>query len=195
MTTRWSLVLQSGAESGEAKRALDELCAAYAHPLLVHARRSGMGEEEASDAVQGFLVQLLERGGLEGADPSRGRFRAYLLGAFAHFTRSEARAARTLKRGGGEAVVSLDAAALRSYDEAAYRDLSPEAAFDRAWAHEVIRAARMKLAREYESRGRGPIFAVLEDTLDGGAGGATYAERAAALDCSTGAAKVAAHRM
>lgn len=205
MTTRWSLVLAASPSSPESGRALGELCVAYAQPLLVHGRRSGLDENEANDAVQGFLAQLLDRGGLAGADPGRGRFRAYLLGAFSHYLRSEARSARTLKRGGGAASGSLDVLAtaaggvdalgLRHYDDRAYRDLTPEAAFERAWANEVVRVSVEKLREEYLGRGRLKSFEALQDTLDGGTGGASYSERAEVLGCSTGTVKVAVHRL
>lgn len=200
MTTRWSLVIATKGESEESQRALAELCEAYWFPLFVHARRSGLREADAQDVVQGLLTDLVARGGgLDGADPEKGRFRGYLLGALRHYMGGEVRAGRALKRGGG-AVLSLQAAGAEASVAARYRglsvdDLSPEAAFDRAWALELIRSCRDRLRSEYEARGRLAVFEALEDTLDGGQGAKTYAERADALDCSLGALKVTAHRL
>lgn len=200
MTTRWSLVMATKGESEDSRRALAELCADYWFPLFVHARRTGLGEADAQDMVQGLLADLVERGGgLDGADPDRGRFRTYLLGALRHHSGAEARAGRALKRGGG-AVVSLEAARLDGSVAARYRglsvdDLSPEEAFDRAWALELIRSCKERLRGEYEARGRLAAYEALEDTLDGGQGAKTYAERAEELDCSLGALKVTAHRL
>ncbi len=200
MTTRWSLVIATKGGSDESRKALDELCGAYWFPLFVHARRSGLGEADAQDLVQGLLADLVERGGgLDGADPAKGRFRTYLLGALKHRGSTEARAARALKRGGG-VVGSLEAASADGSIAARYRgmsvdDLTPEEAFDRAWALELIRSCKEQLRGEYEARGRLAVFEALEDTLDGGSGAKTYAMRAEELDCSLGALKVTAHRL
>jgi len=200
MTTRWSLVMATRGGSDASRRALDELCATYWFPLYVHARRSGLGEADAQDLVQGLLADLLERGGgLDGADQGKGRFRTYLLGALRHHGTSEARAGRALKRGGGS-VVSLEAAradgsVATRYQGMSLDDLSPDEAFDRAWALELIRSCKDQLRAEYEARGRLAVYEALEDILDGGSGARTYAERAEELDCSLGALKVTAHRL
>ncbi len=45
----------------------------------------GQKPEDARDLTQGFFTQLIEKQSLSRADPERGRFRSYLLGAFKHF--------------------------------------------------------------------------------------------------------------
>ena len=52
---------------------------------------------------------VLAGSGFDGADPERGRFRSYLLGALKHFLADHHEHARRLKRGGGVAPDSLDA--------------------------------------------------------------------------------------
>ena len=202
LTTRWSLVLSSRGSTVEAKRALDELCVAYWFPLFVHAKQAGQSDGDARETVQGFIAQLLEGGGLDGAEPSGGRFRAYLQGALRNFSMNQRRAGRAAKRDGGP-VESLGsptlpmelAEAARRYDGSRSAELSPEDAFDRAWAEELIGAATSRLRGEYEERGKGLVFETLEDTLDGSSGALTHAERAAAIGCTVGAVKVAAHRL
>ena len=107
LTTRWSLVLSTRGRSEEAKRALDELCVTYWFPLFAHARQVGQGDADATETVQGFIAQLLEGGKLDGAEPSGGRFRAYLLGALQNYMSNERCAARAVKRDGGR-VESLE---------------------------------------------------------------------------------------
>ncbi len=202
LTTRWSLVLSTRGRSVEAKRALDELCVGYWFPLFVHAKQGGLSDEEARDTVQGFLAALLEGRGLDGAVPEGGRFRSYLLGALRHFSLAQHRAQRAAKRDGGQ-IASLGspaapmdvAEAAKRYDGTSSAQLSPEEAFDRAWAQQLIAAATARLRAEYEERGKLAVFTALEDTLDGSPGAHTHAQRAAAIGCTIGAVKVSAHRL
>lgn len=201
-TTRWSLILSTRGDSTEARRALDELCVAYWFPLFVHARQSGLSDDDARELVQGFTAQLLERGGLDGAAPEEGRFRAYLLGAMRHYSASVHRASRTARRDGGT-IQSIGGAGLpidvsdaaARYDGSRTGDLTPSEAFDRAWAEQVIAAARARLRMEYQERGKDAVFVALEDTLDGGSGTRSHEARAAEIGCTVGAVKVSAHRL
>ena len=85
-TTHWSRVLRAGDPNDRQSRdALEELCRDYWYPLYAFVRRQGLDREAASDVVQGFLADLIERRDLAKADLSRGRFRSFLRTACAHF--------------------------------------------------------------------------------------------------------------
>ena len=89
-TTHWSLIAAlpgrgDDREAGRAQEALEHLCDAYWRPLYAFARYRGYSVEEAQDLTQAFLARVIETGGLGGADPDRGRFRSYVLGAMKHF--------------------------------------------------------------------------------------------------------------
>src|SRR3954454_18217289 len=108
-TTRWSVVLAAGQSTcTEAREALATLCRLYWYPVYAYARRRGLDPEEAADLTQGFFARLIERKTVRGADPERGKFRSYLLGAFKHFMAHEWARARAKKRGGGRRLVPLD---------------------------------------------------------------------------------------
>jgi RNA polymerase sigma-70 factor (ECF subfamily) len=80
-STRWSLVLEAGRESSPASRqALESLCRIYWYPLYAYVRRRGYSLHDAQDLTQSFFARLLEKDMVEAADPSRGRFRSFLLG-------------------------------------------------------------------------------------------------------------------
>ena len=85
----------------EGRDALEQLCRDYWYPLYAFARRQGLDREEAGDLVQGFLADLIERGDLAKADPTRGRFRSFLRTACSHFLSHARDHDRALKRGGG----------------------------------------------------------------------------------------------
>ena len=63
------------------ERRLEELCQAYWYPLYAFVRRRGYSSSDAQDLTQAFFARLIETHGLTSADPQRGRFRSYLLGA------------------------------------------------------------------------------------------------------------------
>lgn len=185
--TRWSLVRRafgegaSGPAADEGRAALGELIDAYWKPVYAFVRRSGQPSEEAKDLTQAFFAQLLERG-LSGADPRRGSFRSYLLGALKHFMTDAHRRAATLKRGGGQRPLSLEAAQQADLLDATDREASPEQAFMRRWAEEQLGLASADLRRELEASGRAVRYEVFRRSLSE----ASYAEIAEALGISVG---------
>jgi len=192
-TTRWSLVARTGdADASTAQRALGELCELYWPALLSYARRRGLDDHAARDAVQSFCLQLLERGGIDAARPEIGRFRAYLLGAFTNALKANARAAHAQQRGGGRLPFSLDAAdgAIDVADDAD----GPEQAFLRNWAHALLARARARLRDDYEQRAKGHVFDALAPSLLGDEA-ATARDAALRLGASEGTARVALHRL
>lgn len=197
LTTRWSVVRgASGADMPRARAALAELCEAYWKPLYAFARRRCLAREDAADLTQAFFARLLEKRDVGGADPARGRFRAYLLGAFKHHLANEAERARAGKRGGGAAPLRLDfdaAEAGLALEPADPR--TPERAFERDWALAVLARAFARVEAEHRARGRGLLFEALRNTLAPGGESASYREIGHSLGQSEGAVKVAAHRL
>ena len=99
--TRWTAVLRAQGDSAEGRRALGELCESYWMPVFRFLRSEGRDEETARELTQEFFRRVLERGGLKGAEPQRGRFRSYLLGAVKHFLADLQDREHRWKRGGG----------------------------------------------------------------------------------------------
>lgn len=199
-TTRWSLVQRAGRPEpgGEARVALEELCEAYWYPLYAYVRRSGRDVEEARDLTQSFFVRLLEKREFSGADPERGRFRTYLLQGLRFFLSHERERELALKRGGGRVPVSLeldfDGADTRYRAEVSHED-TPERAFQRAWAEELLARVQSELAEEYAARGQAERFEALQPLLAAAGDGPTHAELATRLGLSEGGSKVALHRL
>src|SRR3546814_18894949 len=80
-TTRWSLVAGTRTDSGQARRALDELCRLYRPPVLAYLYRHGHAPAEAEALAPAFFASLLLYHPLAQADPGRGRFPVFLLTA------------------------------------------------------------------------------------------------------------------
>jgi RNA polymerase sigma factor (sigma-70 family) len=196
--TRWTLVLRARGESPEARAALSDLCAAYYQPVFRFLRREGRDDDVARELAQEFFARVLQHGDLGAADPSRGRFRSYLLGAVKHFLADQRKQAGRQKRGGGAMPSSLDAPVT---DEGATLDLPdtgaevPDAWFDRQWALAVMERALVAVEAEFAGAGKAAQFEQLKPWLMGEAAAPPQAEVARRLGLNEGAVKVAIHRL
>jgi RNA polymerase sigma factor (sigma-70 family) len=195
--TRWTLVLRARGESVEARGALSELCEAYYQPVFRFLRREGREEDAARELTQEFFARLLAGGGFGAADPRRGRFRSYLLGAVKHFLTNQRDHEHRQKRGGGVAPESLDAQSgtettLQVADHASTPD---DTHFDREWALAVMDRALQSLADEFARDGKAEQFTALKPWLVGDASILPQAEAATRLGLSESAIKVAIHRL
>ena len=196
-TTRWGRVVAAGdREASEASEALAEFCDAYWYPLYAFIRRKGHGPDDARDLTQGYFARLLERRPFAAADPSRGRFRSFLLADCRHFLAHEHERAAALRRGGGRPVLSIDARdAEGRYLLEPAADQPPERRFERDWALALLAAVLAGLRREYEDSGRGPTFEAIKGVLTDGRLPAAQAEIARRLGTTESAVQVAAHRL
>lgn len=196
-TTRWSVVLRAGQHDDTAgEDALARLCRTYWYPLYAHVRRRGYAAHDANDLTQAFFARLLERRTVARADPTRGRFRSFMLSSLDHFLADERDRARAHKRGGGQGLVSIDALAAEERIRHEPVDArAPDRLFDRAWALALLDVVLARLAGEYQTTGREKLFESLSRTLLGSRETLPYAELALRLSLSEGAVKVAVHRL
>lgn len=196
--TRWTLVLRAQGETPEATAALGELCEAYYQPVLRFLRREGREDDAAREIAQEFFARILARGSLGDADPERGRFRSYLLGALKHFLSDRRKHERREKRGGGAALESIDAAVEEGGvgPDAAWSDGPPhDAEFDREWAMAVMARGLESVEAEWGTGGKAGQFEVLKPWLVGESPGMSQADAARQLGVTEGAIKVAVHRL
>jgi len=97
-TTSWTLVVAAGnRQHQDSRAALVRLCEHYWYPVYAYVRRRGHLNEEAQDLTQDFFIRILEGRYLDRADPSRGRFRSFLLNSCKFFLADQADRARTPK--------------------------------------------------------------------------------------------------
>ena len=196
-TTRWTTVnaVRQTSQS-QAANALAELCEAYWSPLYGFLRRRGYRPEEAQDLTQGFFARLLETASIRTADPSRGRFRSFLLTALKRYVINEHHRSAAARRGGGHAHLSLDFEdAERAYVREPSTDETPDRLFNRRWAAIALDRALQRLRAEYLELGHGALADALLPYLTDTSELPPYRVAAARLDMSEGAVKVAVHRM
>jgi RNA polymerase sigma-70 factor (ECF subfamily) len=170
-TTRWSLLAQATIHGDVAqKEALADFYRRYREPVIDFIRRQTGNAAQSEDLAQEFFMHLVESSTLQRADPLRGRFRSFLLGALSRFlarTRVQAAAA---KRGSGEVALSLDALAPGSGEPAVPAAVA--AAFDREWARSLIVRVRRQLSADWS--GKAAELALLMQFLPGSVQTPTY---------------------
>ena len=195
-TTHWSVVLEAGGATDDARTALEKLCRTYWYPLYGFVRQRGYDEHGAKDLTQQFFARLLSDDSLQSVSPEKGRFRTFLLAAMKHFLANEWRDSQRLKRGGGKQIVSWDA--LEAEERLGHEpvdDTSPDLGFDRRWAETVVNEALDRLSAEMARDGLRERFEVLGVFLKGHAGETSYAAAAARAGLSEAATKGAIFRM
>jgi len=179
-----------------AQEALEKLCLTYWYPLYAYVRRKGHDEHESQDLTQEFFARLLARNDFAALHPSRGRFRAFLLAAINHFLAKEWRKAGTLKRGGGQAPVSLDTTlAEQRYGAQAAIEPTPERLFDRRWAETILERAATQLRDEFTGEGRETLFRELNVFLSAPASAGDYASVATRLQMTESAVAKTVERL
>jgi len=189
-TTRWTLILAAREGDEPRRAALEQLLSVYWRPVYFYLRRRGLGVEDAEDAVQGLFAQLLQGDFPIRLDPSRGRFRSYLLTAVDHYLVNLHEKNAALKRGGAVRFVPLDLEPAERELRAAAEE--PLLAFEREWALGVMERALVRLRDEYRAgqrRGTESILGFFR--LDGAP---SYAEAAAASGMTVVQFKAALHR-
>ncbi|HKS36081.1 MAG TPA: sigma-70 family RNA polymerase sigma factor [Verrucomicrobiae bacterium] len=196
-TTRWTRVLASRGDSAQARLALSDLCATYYGPVVAFLRHEGRDEDSARELAHEFFAHVLEQPSLDGANPQRGRFRSYLLGAVKHFLANRRAYEMREKRGGQVAHQPIDSATDTS-PGAAVPDTStpsPDTSFDRAWALSVLERAFDVMKRECEQGGTLREFGSLKPWLTGEGADRPQADAARDLGMNEGAVRVAIHRL
>lgn len=196
-TTHWSMVYAAGgANSEEARRALETLCIKYWRPLFHFARRRGLSIEEAQDMTQEFFARLLAQQSFDRIDRTKGKFRTFLLSSFTNMLNNEWNKQHTLKRNPGKPFLPLSVAAnVTSYNAAVSDNVDPELLFDREWAMAVLREALESLRARYEAKGKRALLERLEPYLTANGERQSYDELAHEFGFTTNSIKVAVHRM
>ncbi len=195
-TTRWSLVARAAGDDGPRREALGLLCGLYWRPLYSFVRRAGHSADDAAELTQEFLTRLIERGDVERTSAERGRFRSYLLAALRHFLANHWRELRARKRDPGAPLLALDAgAAEQGYRAEPVEIEDPEKLYLRRFAMECVRHALEALEQECQRAGKGELFGRLVPALLGELPAGDQARLASELGMSSGALKVATHRL
>lgn len=144
-------------------RALETICQAYWTPLYLVARRRGMSQHDAEDAVQGFFHNLLRHQVFEHADQQIGMLRNYLLVSFERYRINLWEKKNRDVKTPNDLNASLEAE--RRYQEVADADASPETLYLREWTRLILERSLDKLREEQASKGQLERFDLLAPFL------------------------------
>jgi RNA polymerase sigma-70 factor (ECF subfamily) len=138
--------------------------------------------EESKDLAQEFFAHLLQTDFLGKYRREQGRFRTFLIASLKNFLAGRRRDEGRLKRGGGQAVLSMN---LPETDVLPPDPSSstPEEHFDREWARGVMAECLAETRRALAEEGRELYFKIFEtyDLADDSAPRPTYKEMAETL--------------
>jgi hypothetical protein len=157
--TRWSLVGRAGSVDSHAQPiAIAEIARMYAPALRAHLLQSlHYDEHRADDLLQGFLAdKVLEQRLIVHADPTRGRFRTFLLAALDRYVIDEHRRDRARKRSPRSEIDDID----DHRDTLAADGPARTNAFDIAWAREVLGEVLTLMREQCEQSGRADLWDV-----------------------------------
>jgi len=163
--TLWRRVFAAGKRDlPESQEAMAKLYETYALPIYSFLRRSGNDRQKAKDLAHDFFGYLWEHNLIAKADPTRSKFRNFLIGVLKKFVLNEHKQQKTLKGGAGYQFVSIDAESAEGiYASEPAHLKTPEKLFDKHWALKVLQQARDRLRKELDPR----EFAILEPCLTG----------------------------
>lgn len=163
-TTRWSMVMQqANGDSPEATRAFDELAQRYWYPVYAYVRRCGHAPAIAEAITRSFLNTLIsgfQAGNRE--QPPHGHFRKFLLQQLNAFLGGDWRDA-IVADAGDMLTAPPDLEARNQRDNA--QAISPEQAYQRSFAFEVLARALRRLHSEARQTGHELMYDALQPYL------------------------------
>ena len=149
------------------EHAIAEFCRLYREPLfgLLLSRR--VDPLEAEDLAQGFFLHLIESDAIARADPAKGRFRDFLVGALNHYLIDLRARSNTLKRGGGMVSLGFDQPGVAESVNLAHKTDAASPQCDRLWLESLLESALDASEKQCARENRGGIFRLLKSYLTG----------------------------
>jgi RNA polymerase sigma-70 factor (ECF subfamily) len=151
-------------EGPEHQAGLATLCDRYWKPVYGYIRAAWRkSNEDAKDLTQAFFTWLMEGEALQRFDPALGSFRGYLKVLLRRFLGHEEAALRSLKRGGGIQLLSLEGTeSLIESALAADGGADPDKVFERVWLVDHLNRAMERVRQRYENGPRAIAFQIYE---------------------------------
>ena len=162
--TRWSMVAGMQGDKLEARRSLVELCQSYWYPVFAYVRRCGHLPEVAYDLTQAFFEYLISE--VRRSNPQEfGQFRSFLLVRLHRFLAEDWRTEKVSVEV-AELPPPLPLAELEQRQRGELTaESTPERAFQKSFALEVLARALNRLRLEAQAGGRVAMFDQLEPFL------------------------------
>ncbi|MBS0569758.1 MAG: hypothetical protein JSS28_04070 [Proteobacteria bacterium] len=154
--TRWSQVLRAADSAAQTGNALTELARRYCYPIYAYVRRCGHAPVIAGEIAGVFLHKVSAN---TGNAPAQRHFRHYLLVRLNEFLGADWAA---LASASGSPVMLVPTDLETRYQRDAAGAATPELAYERAFALEVLALALQRLQGEAEQTGHLPMYQALQ---------------------------------
>jgi DNA-directed RNA polymerase specialized sigma24 family protein len=161
LTTHWSLVERVGSD----RALIGSLLERYWKPVYCYLRRKGYGNEDAKDLTQGFFHEIvLGHHMVEKADPSKGRFRSYLLVALDRYLINVKDKQEAHKRIPADRLTALDTMDLSELP-LAVSELGAEASFNYTWVTTLLEEVLEQVENECRQEGLSVHWQLFRDRV------------------------------
>lgn len=138
-STHWSWIeAVRGSDEERRVAALEQLIMLYWKPVYCYLRRRGYNNDDAKELTQEFFTSGLEKGKFERADPTRGRFRTFLLTCLGHFVINFERDAAAGGRQPSKPIVSIDQFDTDEIGIELFHTETPEEGYTRVWINQLL---------------------------------------------------------
>ena len=165
---------------------------AYWRRICAYLGALGLSKEDAEDATQTLLADFTNGGAIGRVDPAKGRLRHFLKAAARHALYNHRSAAKAVRRGGGQADLSLD----ELPDSAMlFEAAAPDAAFDHTWAWTVFDRAFQAITESYALRGKGELLEAMKPALLPSGALQSYAEIGSVFGVGEAQIQLEVHRL
>ena len=165
LTTHWSLIEDIQRRQDPQRALIGLLLERYWKPVYCYLRRKGYPNEEAKDLTQAFFHEVvLSRHLIEKADPSRGRFRAFLLHALKQYVIDARRRQSSRTRIPRERLHSLDLVDLPVLPQTVSH-WEPDACFTYAWKSAILNQTLTAVKEDCFRAGQETHWQVFRDRL------------------------------
>ena len=165
LTTHWSLIENIQQHADKDRFLIGLLLERYWKPVYCYLRRKGYQNEEAKDLTQGFFHEIvLNRGLVDRADSSKGRFRSFLLHALDQFLIDRKRRESTKNHIPKEKLVSFDITDPPELPQAIL-ERSPEDCFAYTWKSELLERTLTQVQTDCQQQGLETHWSLFQEKI------------------------------
>lgn len=161
--TQWTVIVHSQASDEDTKRLiLNELFQKYWKPVYWYLRNKGYGNEKSKDLTQGFFAEIVwGKDLIRSADPQKGRFRDFLIGALKHYLSDVWRYEHAQVRMPSKEIFSMDAGKGFEMSDM-HLQTNAEEAFNSIWLMEILQQSLAEVQRDMQEDGKGSYWTLFE---------------------------------
>jgi RNA polymerase sigma-70 factor (ECF subfamily) len=165
LTTHWSLIEDIKEHQDKDQALIGLLLERYWKPVYCYLRRKGYQNEEAKDLTQGFFHEIvLSRRMIERTDPSKGRFRWFLLHSLGQFLIDQRRKGSAKTRIPKHKLVPFDVSDPPALPQMIL-ERSAEDCFAYTWKSELIDRTLSEVQAECEEQGLQTHWHIFRDKV------------------------------